>query len=264
MALFILSFADPILASIIIRYCLWYTIILIYIAKIQFFSYDDTYSRKNPKSGPQTFSGYVSCRDSPCCRKTPKTECIYMEAWNGSAEPEAEKEWCKSGMARRAAGKGRKPYGRGRSKKGKEREGKAEPRAGKLSGPEGGRSREAVGAGRRSELGSGQGRKAAEAGRLSGLEDCRGWKEVRAGRRSGLEGGRGWKAVGGRSQERGEDRKREGKGRSRKQKLWTVKQWTVRSPRSRCGWRRPPARRYSYSPFSRGCWPGACRPCASK
>ena len=138
---------------------------------------------------------------------------------------------------------GSRTVGEGRKK---ERKGKAEPRAGKLSGPEGGRSREAVRAGRRSEPGSGQGRKAAEAGRLSGLEDCRGWKEVRAGRRSG------------------EDRKREGKGRSRKQKLWTVKQWTVRSPRSRCGWRRPPARRYSYSPFSRGCWPGACRPCASR
>ena len=156
---------------------------------------------------------------------------------------------------------GSRTVGEGRKK---ERKGKAEPRAGKLSGPEGGRSREAVGAGRRSEPGSGQGRKAAEAGRLSGLEDCRGWKTVGAGRRSGLEGGRGWKEVGGRSQERGEDRKREGKGRSRKQKLWTVKQWTVRSPRSRCGWRRPPARRYSCSPFSRGCWPGACRPCASK
>lgn len=139
---------------------------------------------------------------------------------------------------------GSRTVGEGRKK---ERKGKAEPRAGKRSGP-----------------GSCQGRKAAEAGRLSGLEDCRGWKEVRAGRRSGLEGGRGWKAVGGRSQERGEDRKREGKGRSRKQKLWTVKQWTVRSPRSRCGWRRPPARRYSCSPSSRGCWPGACRPCASK
>ena len=113
---------------------------------------------------------------------------------------------------------GSRTVGEGRKK---ERKGKAEPRAGKLSGPEGGRSREAVGAGRRSEPGSGQGRKAAEAGRLSGLEDCRGWKEVRAGRRSGLEGGRGWKevgvgrrsgleggrgwkAVGGRSQERGE------------------------------------------------------------
>ena len=103
---------------------------------------------------------------------------------------------------------GSRTVGEGRKK---ERKGKAEPRAGKLSGPEGGRSREAVGAGRRSEPGSGQGRKAAEAGRLSGLEDCRGWKEVGAGRRSGLEGGRGWKEVGGRSQERGEDRKREGK-----------------------------------------------------
>lgn len=138
---------------------------------------------------------------------------------------------------------GSRTVGEGRKK---ERKGKAEPRAGKLSGP-----------------GSGQGRKAAEAGRLSGLEDCRGWKTVGAGRRSGLEGGRGWKEVGvGRRS--GEDRKREGKGRSRKQKLWTVKQWTVRSPRSRCGWRRPPARRYSCSPSSRGCWPGACRPCASK
>lgn len=139
---------------------------------------------------------------------------------------------------------GSRTVGEGRKK---ERKGKAEPRAGKLSGPEGGRSREAVRAGKQPKLGG-----------------CRGWKTVGAGRRSGLEGGRGWKAVGGRSQERGEDRKREGKGRSRKQKLWTVKQWTVRSPRSRCGWRRPPARRYSCSPSSRGCWPGACRPCASK
>ena len=138
---------------------------------------------------------------------------------------------------------GSRTVGEGR-KKG--RKGKAEPRAGKLSGPEGGRSREAVGAGKRSGQESSRSWEAVGVGRLSGLEDCRGWKEVRAGRRSG------------------EDRKREGKGRSRKQKLWTVKQWTVRSPRSRCGWRRPPARRYSCSPSSRGCWPGACRPCASK
>lgn len=134
---------------------------------------------------------------------------------------------------------GSRTVGEGRKK---ERKGKAEPRAGKLSGPEGGRSREAVGAGKR-----------------SGQESSRSWEAVGVGRLSGLEGGRGWKEVGGRSQERGEDRKREGKGRSRKQKLWTV-----RSPRSRCGWRRPPARRYSCSPSSRGCWPGACRPCASK
>lgn len=138
---------------------------------------------------------------------------------------------------------GSRTVGEGRKK---ERKGKAEPRAGKLSGPEGGRSREAVRAGKQPKLGG-----------------CRGWKTVGVGRRSGLEGGQGWKAVGvGRRS--GEDRKREGKGRSRKQKLWTVKQWTVRSPRSRCGWRRPPARRYSCSPSSRGCWPGACRPCASK
>ena len=156
---------------------------------------------------------------------------------------------------------GSRTVGEGRKK---ERKGKAEPRAGKLSGPEGGRSREAVGAGKRSGQESSRSWEAVGVGRLSGLEGGQGWKEVGVGRRSGLEGGRGWKAVGGRSQERGEDRKREGKGRSRKQKLWTVKQWTVRSPRSRCGWRRPPARRYSYSPSSRGCWPGACRPCASK
>lgn len=79
---------------------------------------------------------------------------------------------------------GSRTVGEGRKK---ERKGKAEPRAGKLSGPEGGRSREAVRAGKQPKLGG-----------------CRGWKEVRAGRRSGLEGGRGWKAVGGRSQERGE------------------------------------------------------------
>lgn len=138
---------------------------------------------------------------------------------------------------------GSRTVGEGRKK---ERKGKAEPRAGKLSGPEGGRSREAVRAGKQPKLGG-----------------CRGWKTVGAGRRSGLEGGRGWKAVRA-GRQSGEDRKREGKGRSRKQKLWTVKQWTVRSPRSRCGWRRPPARRYSCSPSSRGCWPGACRPCASK
>ena len=138
---------------------------------------------------------------------------------------------------------GSRTVGEGRKK---ERKGKAEPRAGKLSGPEGGRSREGVGA-----------------GKLSGQESSRSWEAVGVGRLSGLEGGQGWKAVGvGRRS--GEDRKREGKGRSRKQKLWTVKQWTVRSPRSRCGWRRPPARRYSCSPSSRGCWPGACRPCASK
>lgn len=138
---------------------------------------------------------------------------------------------------------GSRTVGEGRKK---ERKGKAEPRAGKRSGPEGGRSREAVRAGKQPKLGG-----------------CRGWKTVGAGRRSGLEGGRGWKAVRA-GRQSGEDRKREGKGRSRKQKLWTVKQWTVRSPRSRCGWRRPPARRYSCSPSSRGCWPGACRPCASK
>lgn len=145
----------------------------------------------------------------------------------------------------RTVGEGRK-----KERKGKEREGRT-------------KGREAVGAGKRSEPGSGRGREAVGAGKRSGQESSRSWEAVGVGRLSGLEGGRGWKAVraGRRS---GEDRKREGKGRSRKQKLWTVKQWTVRSPRSRCGWRRPPARRYSYSPFSRGCWPGACRPCASK
>ena len=138
---------------------------------------------------------------------------------------------------------GSRTVGEGRKK---ERKGKAEPRAGKRSELGGGRSREAVGA-----------------GKLSGQESSRSWEAVGVGRLSGLEGGRGWKEVGvGRRS--GEDRKREGKGRSRKQKLWTVKQWTVRSPRSRCGWRRPPARRYSCSPSSRGCWPGACRPCASR
>ena len=97
---------------------------------------------------------------------------------------------------------GSRTVGEGRKK---ERKGKAEPRAGKLSGPEGGRSREAVGAGKRSGQESSRSWEAVGVGRLSGLEDCRGWKEVRAGRRSGLEGGRGKIArERGRSQERGE------------------------------------------------------------
>ena len=96
---------------------------------------------------------------------------------------------------------GSRTVGEGRKK---ERKGKAEPRAGKLSGPEGGRSREAVRAGKQPKLGGCRGWKTVGVGRLSGLEGGQGWKEVRAGRRSGLEGGRGWKAVGGRSQERGE------------------------------------------------------------
>lgn len=97
---------------------------------------------------------------------------------------------------------GSRTVGEGRKK---ERKGKAEPRAGKLSGPEGGRSREAVGAGKRSGQESSRSWEAVGVGRLSGLEGGQGWKEVRAGRRSGLEGGRGKIArERGRSQERGE------------------------------------------------------------
>ena len=97
---------------------------------------------------------------------------------------------------------GSRTVGEGRKK---ERKGKAEPRAGKLSGPEGGRSREAVRAGKQPKLGGCRGWKTVGVGRLSGLEGGQGWKEVRAGRRSGLEGGRGKIArERGRSQERGE------------------------------------------------------------
>lgn len=146
---------------------------------------------------------------------------------------------------------GSRTVGEGRKK---ERKGKGRPN----QGPGSCRGRKAVGAGKRSGPGGGRSREAVRAGKQPKLGGCRGWKTVGAGRRSGLEGGQGWKAVGA-GRRSGEDRKREGKGRSRKQKLWTV-----RSPRSRCGWRRPPARRYSCSPSSRGCWPGACRPCASR
>lgn len=97
---------------------------------------------------------------------------------------------------------GSRTVGEGRKK---ERKGKAEPRAGKLSGPEGGRSREAVGAGKLSGQESSRSWEAVGVGRLSGLEGGQGWKEVGVGRRSGLEGGRGKIArERGRSQERGE------------------------------------------------------------